>query len=227
MNLKKFLTTSLLFSMLFTVLIPSLNAAAAAPVEQQVVNQNDNAFSLVSELKFESQPVAAAPLIIIVMRAAALAYGTKKTYDRVTEAIVESAINNHFDVPMWANYSYNVAEISVQGKNKTINFEFGNSGYGMEHILSKHHPKYWTGLGYGEYNSFFIDSTSIGDIVTIVNTVVNESAANKNKAVLASLSKENTAIDGTWNGDKYRVVLDKDLDVITCYPLGWNVADSE
>ncbi|WP_405171243.1 hypothetical protein MHI12_00960 [Paenibacillus sp. FSL H8-0280] len=163
-------------------------------------------------------------VVSIIMYLARIAYGATKTYAKVTENHVEDAIKDYFDLSVLTTQYTNIKELWLIGSNKKVTIEFGTQSRGFEHIMSKHHPKYWTGLGYREYNSFFNDTTSMQEIVDIIAVVINYSDENKQK-ILNNYSN-NVAVDGYYSGKLYRVVVDGNLKVVTAYPYGWNVAES-
>ncbi|MBY0202781.1 MULTISPECIES: hypothetical protein [Paenibacillus] len=171
--------------------------------------------------------VRPANIFRIVMEAAKLLFGATKTYNKVTEAYVENAIENEFkdELPFLVTRNSLIEEFWLIGTNEYVELKFGTSDRGLEHILSKHHPKYWTGLGYREYNSFFNDTTSMRDIISIIAVVANQTQNNKNKII--ANNSGNVSVDGTYDGKKYRLVVSSDYEVVTLYPLGWNVAESK
>ncbi|PGS46508.1 hypothetical protein [Bacillus sp. AFS041924] len=93
----------------------------------------------------------------------------------------------------------------------------------MEHILSKHHPRYWTGLGRGSTNTFFEPAFNFTDIENVIITVVNYKE-NENK--LIKNWNDKVTLDGYYMSKPYRVVITNG-SVTTAYPLGWNYGITE
>lgn len=235
--LRKKIISVLLCVSLFTVSVPQ---AFASGVESPNLN---NERVLTEEIQNDTleiienyggsnavQPqseVRAASIVRIVMQAAKLLFGATKTYNKVTEAYVEKAIENEFEaeLPFLVTRNSIIKEFWLIGTSEYVELKFGTSDRGLEHILSKHHPKYWTGLGYREYNSFFNDTTSMREIVEIAIVVANQTQNNKNKII--ANNSGNVSVDGTYDGKQYRLVVSSDYEVVTLYPLGWNVAESQ
>ncbi|MCF7753210.1 MULTISPECIES: hypothetical protein [Paenibacillus] len=236
---RKKILSVLLCVTLFTVSVPQAFASGAEDQnlkkERIVTEEIKNDTLEILENSRESnnvQPqneIRPANIFRIIMQAAKLLYGTSKTYAKVTEAYVEKAIENEFEaeLPFLVTRYSLIKEIWLIGTSDYIELKFGTQDGGMEHIMSKHHPKYWTGLGYKavQQNSFFYETTSMRDIVTIIATVANYSESNK-KAIRANTSGP-VAVDGYYDGKKYRLVVNSDYEVVTLYPYGWNIAESE
>ena len=116
----------------------------------------------------------------IIMTTAKILWKTYKTFLKVKEAQVEAAIEKKYGT-IYNRYT-DLRSIKLENTKKTIVLEHGTSDWGMEHILSKHHPKYWTGLGYKSKNSFFPENFSFTDIENVIITVANY--GNNDKTIL-------------------------------------------
>ncbi|KLU58245.1 hypothetical protein EL84_00300 [Paenibacillus sp. VT-400] len=235
--LRKKIISVLLCVSLFTVSVPQAFASGAESPNlnnERVLTeeiQNDTLEIIEnyggSNAVQPQSEVRAASIVRIVMQAAKLLFGATKTYNKVTEAYVEKAIENEFEaeLPFLVTRNSIIKEFWLIGTSEYVELKFGTSDRGLEHILSKHHPKYWTGLGYREYNSFFNDTTSMREIVEIAIVVANQTQNNKNKII--ANNSGNVSVDGTYDGKQYRLVVSSDYEVVTLYPLGWNVAESQ
>ncbi|MGI2326866.1 hypothetical protein [Planococcus sp. YIM B11945] len=93
----------------------------------------------------------------------------------------------------------------------------------MEHILSKHHPKYWISLGFGSYNTFFEDYFTFCDVENVIITAANYK---DNEKKILNNYKDRVVLDGRYLNKPYRLVLTNG-SVTTVYPYQWNVGESQ
>ncbi|UOY93698.1 hypothetical protein MUG87_06155 [Ectobacillus sp. JY-23] len=157
----------------------------------------------------------------ILIYATQIAWKGVKTYYKVKEAKVEQAIEDYYG-SCFSRYT-DLKVIKLEGSSKTIVLEHGTQDWGMEHILSKHHPGYWTGLGYGSTNTFFDDSFTFSDIENVIITVANY--GNNEKTILNNYSKK-VVLDGYYQNKAYRLVITNG-SITTVYPYKWNYGISQ
>ncbi|MGD6796281.1 DNRLRE domain-containing protein [Metabacillus indicus] len=182
---------------------------------ESLIEEDPESYNANSEQEDESEFQAAAAARII-MEVGRILWKGYKVYDKITEAKVEKAIENHYGDSL--NRYSNLKTFKLENTSKKIVLEHGTSSWGMEHILSKHHPKYWTGLGRGTTNTFFPDTFTFSDIENVIITVANYG---KNEEKIVKNYNKKVVLDGYYLKKPYRLVIN-DGSVTTLYPLGWN-----
>ncbi|EJL31413.1 hypothetical protein [Brevibacillus sp. BC25] len=231
MTLKKSFFTILSALLLSTAVIPSTYASAQIAKSQDVVIQHaqDNKQNQVKQLTSEEQgnakheikeEAAVVPVIGIIIRAGVVAWKGYKTYERVSEAYVENAIEDHYGLKS-SRSSTTLMEYQVG--SEVFELKFGTSKWGLEHILGKHHPKYYYGIDFGKKNSMFEPNIGIEDIENMI-TILSFQSNNDDKIEKALKNGKRATVYGSWLGEEYTLVIE-DGKVITLYPDGWNMVE--
>lgn len=81
----------------------------------------------------------------------------------------------------------------------------------MKHILQRHHPKYWNGSK-TDKQTFFNPNMSVNDVKNLAHGALKQG---RNK--LAKNGMKSTRWEGTYNGIKYKITVDKGR-VVQLYP---------
>ncbi|MFK8844586.1 hypothetical protein [Streptomyces sp. Ac-502] len=101
----------------------------------------------------------------------------------------------------------------------TKRFRYGDNEFqldkkGMEHILKRHHPKYWDGSVKKE-QSFLDPKLSVDDLKHVVGEVMNQNRV----TLLQNGIKHKYQVTGTVNGVKYTLGMKKGGRVGQLYPV--------
>ncbi|RNB58170.1 hypothetical protein EDM57_08675 [Brevibacillus gelatini] len=230
MKFKKSILTLLSAVLLSSTLIPSAFAKdnvikpEKAFIQQTQSNEQENISNIEKmekEESTESIKPSVAPIIPILIRAGVIIWRGYKTYEWVSEEIVEGAIEEHYGLRY---ASSNTSLMQYKVGNEVFHLRFGNRNFGLEHILGKHHPEYYYGIGFGSgTNTMFDPSITIEDIENMIAVISHQ---NKTRIERALRNDERVVVRGTWQDEEYRLVID-DGKVITLYPYGWNEAQYE
>lgn len=143
------------------------------------------------------QPAVATliPRIVIIGGKTVIKYG-KKIFKKSPKSKAKSALK-----------SFKTVNIKVPGK--TIQLKRAN----MEHILTGHHPKYWTGKS---KKTLFSPNWSIGTVKNAVRNVVSKKSSTVSKAMKNNLSVN---VSAKYKGENVMVGISKEGRVKTAYPL--------
>ncbi|MFJ7753197.1 DNRLRE domain-containing protein [Peribacillus muralis] len=159
----------------------------------------------------------------ILINATRVIWKSVKSYTKKKEVDVENAIEKKYGVSLSKNSD--LRKFKLEGYKRKLVLEHGTQSWGMEHILSKHHPKYYTGIGYASksYNTMLPREFTMSDIENIIITIANYKG-NEKKIIDKYNKNENVVLDGYYLDKKYRLVVKKG-SVTTLYPKGWNSVD--
>lgn len=99
---------------------------------------------------------------------------------------------------------------------KSLSYRAGSHSFkldkaGMKHILQRHHPKYWNGSK-TDKQTFFNPNMSVNDVKNLAHGALKQG---RNK--LAKNGMKSTRWEGTYNGIKYKITVDKGR-VVQLYP---------
>ncbi|GAA1980020.1 hypothetical protein GCM10009718_16090 [Isoptericola halotolerans] len=100
---------------------------------------------------------------------------------------------------------------------KTLSFKTGAHTFkldksGMKHILTRHHPKYWTG-GSKATQTFFNPNMSVTQVRSLVHGAMKQWPA----TLKSRGTNQRISLSGTYDGVKYKMVIDKGR-VVQFYP---------
>lgn len=119
-----------------------------------------------------------------------------KTYYAATAATVTNALKN------FSTFSYKAGSYTYKLTNTD-----------MRHILTRHHPKYWDGTIKSK-QTFLDPNLTVNQVRNIVTEV-----AKQNRGKLASKHFTNTQVEGTVNGVRYVLGLDRSGHFRQLYPI--------
>ncbi|MRX73027.1 hypothetical protein GJU40_12835 [Bacillus lacus] len=141
---------------------------------------------------------------------------TGQQYSYKSCGSVKNSAQGHYRLPNTTS-AQTLATWKVGSGN--IALDFGDcSTYGITHILSRHVPEQFIG-NITRTQSFFRPGQSIASIQTLVSDTIN---ANKTQIAASGYTSSGTAVYGSWNGNKVKLVI-KGGKVITMYPDGWGL----
>lgn len=119
-----------------------------------------------------------------------------------TDVLVHNSTGCIPELADWANRYY---QVGSHGQAITLTTER------MNHILIRHHPRYWNGSR-ADTQTFFREDMTIADVEHVIAATVNQ-----NRAAIAELGNAVGGFIGVVDGIRYRVKLDAGR-IVQVYP---------